>query len=340
MIAALLALSASVCWGAGDMLAGLASRRHDTWGVSLVSQTVGLAAGGVMLVALGRPWPGWAALVPALLAGVVLAGGMLAYFHGLSVGTMSIVAPIASACAVVPVAVGLAGGERPSALQAAGATAAVAGVMLAVYERDRTTSVTGTVEVGASAGGRPRPRNRLAAALAVVAAVSFGVVLVGFARTAAHDPFWPAVGGRMTSVATLVLAARLMRRRRAATAGEGGRVPAKTGREFTARDRPSARLLTGRRWGRAGRGRHRSRGNMPAGALAGSAVAGLFHLSAATLFSLASVRGLLSLVSVLSSLSAVIVATAAHLFLHERLAGHQRVGVVLALAGVLAIAGG
>lgn len=334
MIAALLALSASVCWGAGDILAGLASRRHDTWGVSLVSQTVGLAAGGSMLVVLGRPWPGWAALLPALLAGVALAGGMLAYFHSLSVGTMSIVAPIASACAVVPVAVGLAGGERPSALQAAGAAAAVAGVMLAVYERDRTASVTGTVEVGASATDRLRPSSRLAAALAVVAAVSFGVVLVGFARTAAHDPYWPAVGGRMTSVATLAVAARLMRGRRAATAET--HIPAgdPTGRGLTGRRRPSTQLLTGRRWARG------SRGSMPARALAGAAIAGLFHLSAATLFSLASVRGLLSLVSVLSSLSAVMVATVAHLFLHERLAGHQRAGVVLALAGVLAIAGG
>lgn len=69
-------------------------------------------------------------------------------------------------------------------------------------------------------------------------------------------------------------------------------------------------------------------------------IAGLCHVTAVTLFSLSSTKGLLSVVALLSSLSAVVVVVVAWLALHERLGRVQQVGVALTLAGVLAIAGG
>ena len=52
---------------------------------------------------------------------------------------------------------------------------------------------------------------------------------------------------------------------------------------------------------------------------------------------LSSTRGLLSLTSVLGSLYPVVTVLLAHVLLHERLTGAQRLGVGVALGGVVAI---
>jgi uncharacterized membrane protein len=61
---------------------------------------------------------------------------------------------------------------------------------------------------------------------------------------------------------------------------------------------------------------------------------GLLDTGANTAFAIATTGGLLSLVAVLGGLFPVVTVALAYLFLHERLAGVQRVGVLLALAGI------
>ena len=61
---------------------------------------------------------------------------------------------------------------------------------------------------------------------------------------------------------------------------------------------------------------------------------GLLDTGANTAFAIATTGGLLALVSVLGGLFPVVTVAAAYVFLHERLAGVQRVGVLLALAGI------
>ena len=111
-MAALLALSAAVAYGVGDFLGGVAARRVPPTAVVLWSHVVGL----VMLVALAPvarrrhhprgPWPSGRA------AGLLGGGGVALFYRGLSVGAMSVVAPVAALLsAAVPVVVGLAGGR-------------------------------------------------------------------------------------------------------------------------------------------------------------------------------------------------------------------------------------
>jgi len=119
MTAVVLALAASLFWAVGDLVAGLATRRSAALSVTLVSQVVGLAAAALVIVAAGRSWPGWHGLLPALLAGAALAAGTVCYLQALSIGTMSVVAPIAATCAVVSGRRGRRG--RPSQ-QASGST--------------------------------------------------------------------------------------------------------------------------------------------------------------------------------------------------------------------------
>ncbi len=105
------------------------------------------------------------------LAGTVALGS---FYAALASGTMGVVAPIAATGAVVPVVIGLAGGESPTPFQLVGIVVAVAGVILASGpERNRD----------AAAGGRAlRPL-----LLAAVAAVGFGLTLVVVARGAEHS---------------------------------------------------------------------------------------------------------------------------------------------------------
>ena len=56
--------------------------------------------------------------------------GLYAYYRGMATGTLSVVAPIAGASAIVPVVFGIATGDRPRAVQLAGIASAIVGVAL------------------------------------------------------------------------------------------------------------------------------------------------------------------------------------------------------------------
>src|SRR4051812_50081823 len=116
----------------------------------MVGQAAGLAAIAIV-VAVGRvPWPGGEVLfaVPAACAGTL---GLYAYYRGMAVGAISIVAPGAGASAIIPVTIGILAGDRPAATQLVGIPCALVGVALASREPG---------EAGrrpAAGGRRPRP---------------------------------------------------------------------------------------------------------------------------------------------------------------------------------------
>jgi drug/metabolite transporter (DMT)-like permease len=75
-------------------------------------------------------------------------------------------------------------------------------------------------------------------------------------------------------------------------------------------------------------------------AFAAIAAIGLFDLLANLLFVLAAGRGLLSVVGVLGSLYPAVTVLLARFVLHERLSRAQNAGVLITLAGVVALAAG
>jgi drug/metabolite transporter (DMT)-like permease len=85
----------------------------------------------------------------------------------------------------------------------------------------------------------------------------------------------------------------------------------------------------------------RMRPALPSPRLAlGLAAVGVLDLAATALIGVANTKGALSTVAVLGSMYPVATVLLAAALLHERLRPPQRVGVVLALAGVAAVAGG
>ncbi len=156
-LAVVLALASSVTWGIADFGGGLVSRRLPTIAVTVVSQSAGFAALLIVFAARGAHLDGRSFAI-GLAAGAAGGVGLAAFYRALAVGTMSIVSPVVACGAVVPFAISIATGERPSTLALAGAAVALAGAVLASAEERR-------------AAARERAQ---AVALAAVAAVSLG----------------------------------------------------------------------------------------------------------------------------------------------------------------------
>src|SRR3954469_15478816 len=125
-----LALSASLTWGFADFFGPLKGRTYGALRVLVYVQLGGLVVIALIIAIRGKGPADWAALlaIPAAVSGTL---GLYAYYRGIAVGAISIVAPIAGISAVVPVAVGIASGDRPSTWQWVGIAASLTGVFLA-----------------------------------------------------------------------------------------------------------------------------------------------------------------------------------------------------------------
>src|SRR3954465_8104336 len=137
MDAIVLALGASLSWGFADFFGPLQGRKLGALRTLVYVQLGGLM--GIAVIVAAR-WIGPQSSVALLAIPAAISGtlGLFAYYRGIAVGAISIVAPIAGVSAVLPVVVGIASGESPSALQLAGMGCALLGVFLAAREPGRT----------------------------------------------------------------------------------------------------------------------------------------------------------------------------------------------------------
>jgi drug/metabolite transporter (DMT)-like permease len=193
VLSALLALGASVTWGFGDFFGGLKARALPTVTVMAASQPFGLAALAIAVGVRGTGIPG-AEVAWSALSAVIATAGLFAFYRGMAVGAMSVVAPIAAISAGIPVIWGVAvSGDHISALQGIGFAAAVCG------------SVAASIEL------QPE-RRRVAAGVgwAALAMLAFGSYYIPMHAASAQDWLWPAFLFRCTSV-TIVVSLALAR---------------------------------------------------------------------------------------------------------------------------------
>jgi drug/metabolite transporter (DMT)-like permease len=199
MVALGLALGASIAWGGSDFLAGLVTRRLPVLTVLVLSQAAGLVLLLILLALAGQPPPPADAVLIAAGAGLAEIAGFAALYRALAIGPMSVVAPLASLAAIVPVAAGVAGGERPAPAVAVGLALAVGCGALVAFEHDPE--------------GRRRRRIAPGAALAGFSALAFGAFFVGTnAASDAGGVAWTVAVNRSTSFAALALAMAIGRK--------------------------------------------------------------------------------------------------------------------------------
>jgi len=138
---------------------------------------------------LGLAWAGAAGT-----AGVI---GVVAFYRALAVGAMGLVAPLAALIgAGMPVVVGLAMGDQPTALDAVGIGVALLAVVLVSRPAE---------DQGLGRGGF---------ALAVVSGLGFGgyFICMDQAAAAGVETWWPIVASRSVATVLAVAAALVLRR--------------------------------------------------------------------------------------------------------------------------------
>ena len=183
-----LAIFGALSYGAGDFLGGIATKRiRESLGVVAVSSGV-----GVVIVFLLLPFTSGEATVADMAwgaaAGVAGGIGVTVFYRALAAGVMSIVAPVtAVTSAVIPVAAGLAFGERPGAVALAGVGLAIVAVALLSHE---------------TAGAKERAHASLRAVLpaALLAGVGFGAFFILLDRTGDGAGLWPLLASRSTTL--------------------------------------------------------------------------------------------------------------------------------------------
>lgn len=190
MTGILLALAASIAWGFSGFVGGVASRTLRVPVVLLVSTLSGCAL--LLLVAMltGAPAFAGAELAWAVLAGLVGVAALGCLYAAMAIGMISIVGPISACGVLIPVVIGLARGDQPSALQAAGMVVAAAGVVLASVERD---------------DGERGVRLAAGLGLALVAAAGFGLWFATIDLASTHDAYWASVVAQTASALLALL---------------------------------------------------------------------------------------------------------------------------------------
>ena len=187
MLAALLALAASLTWGTSNFLAGVESRTRSVWHVAALSQIAAAGAAGVALLAARQPPPGSWDFFLLIVTGVTTAAGLVMFYRALAIGTMSVVAPIIASQVLIPVTAGIVMGERPGVHAYIGMVLAVGGVVL----------------ISRARRGKHDHVARKAVILAVLTAVCWGFMLLIYGTTGKASPIWAVFDTRITSAAVL-----------------------------------------------------------------------------------------------------------------------------------------
>ena len=185
LLPSLIALFSALAYGAADFLGGLATQRSNTIAVVIVSQAAGLLLlAAIILFLPGSPqlrdliWGG--------LAGLAGGGGVALLYRALAIGPMSIVAPLTAVCAaLIPVAVGVALGERLTPQTMLAIVLALVAIVLVGQGAARGVSTTVRWD-----GLR----------IALLSGVLIGIFLVALARASPGSGLWPLIPARVTSV--------------------------------------------------------------------------------------------------------------------------------------------
>jgi drug/metabolite transporter (DMT)-like permease len=193
----LLGLGASLGWGVSGFLGGLQSRLTPSLLITFWSQLIGSVILLAAILFAGAP-PAWGGIGWGMVAGLFGSSALVLFYRGMSIGLVSIVTPVASCGALVPVLLGLAQGQTITGRAGIGLALAFAGIVLV------------SLQTGASQGRTTHPRRALLYALG--AALGFGLFFVFAARGTAiaqEAPLWVTAGAR-TGGLTLLFTTQLL----------------------------------------------------------------------------------------------------------------------------------
>lgn len=108
MLSILFGLASALSWGAGDFTGGLATRKVGAYRSVFYAEVIGVVFLFLVLAFVNEPLPDRRAQIFALLAGALGTIGLMLLYHSMTLGLMSVAAPVSALlAAVLPVLVGI-----------------------------------------------------------------------------------------------------------------------------------------------------------------------------------------------------------------------------------------
>ena len=288
------ALAAAVLYGSADFLGGAASRRSRAQSVLVVSAPAGAIALLASALVMGGAFR-TSGLAWALAGGTAGGAGLIVFYGGLAAGPMSVVAPVSALVStVLPVGVALAFGERSGPPVYAGAAICVLAIALVSMDGGAARP-DGVGTAPAAVGRRGRPHaTARGLGYGVTSGLAFGIFFLFMRNAGASGVLWPACAARVAGTLVILGAAAWLR---TPPAGWGSG-------------------LAGRR------------------VLLVALAAGVLDAAANACYILATRAGLFGIAVVITSLYPGITVLLARVMLGERMRLVQRLGLLLAAAGV------
>jgi len=131
LLSILFGLGAALSWGSGDFTGGLASRKTGAYRAVFYSEIIGVFLLLIMLGISGESFPSLRIWLLAMIAGAIGTLGLMLLYQAMTLGLMSISAPVSALlAALIPVLVGSFKEGLPHALTFTGFGFALAAVWL------------------------------------------------------------------------------------------------------------------------------------------------------------------------------------------------------------------
>jgi drug/metabolite transporter (DMT)-like permease len=131
LLSILFGLGAALGWGAGDFTGGIASRKTGAYRAVFYSEVFGIFLLFIMLGVFGEAFPNFRIVSLSMIAGAIGTVGLMLLYQSMTLGLMSISAPVSALlAALIPVLVGSFREGLPDALTFTGFGFALVAVWL------------------------------------------------------------------------------------------------------------------------------------------------------------------------------------------------------------------
>ncbi len=108
LLSILFGLASALSWGAGDFTGGLAARKVGAYRSVFYAEVIGVIFLFIVVGFVDDPLPNTRSRIFAILAGMLGSVGLMLLYHAMSIGMMSIAAPVSALlAAALPVGVGI-----------------------------------------------------------------------------------------------------------------------------------------------------------------------------------------------------------------------------------------
>lgn len=185
------AVLACLCWGCTGFLGGLKTKTIHILYVLAASYLTGFIMISIVVGLHQQKFPMDSRMLFGVLAGIIAPIGVGCLLRGMAIGKMGIISAIAASGVCIPVIFDLLVGAYPTAIQFAGMTLSISGVIIISVEKENH---------------KTHSRLTAGAGLAIFAACLFGFFYLTIDAASNIDPFWTTFCLRLSALVCIIFA--------------------------------------------------------------------------------------------------------------------------------------